>query len=315
MMNEHERHLELRKTRLGSTDIAPIMGLSKWQSAWQVWARLVGEHEPEDIGHKPAVMAGRYFESGVLDWAEKELGSIKRDVKVQRRDHGDLHLVCQIDGVMRDGILSDKSPGIIGNPVEAKTAGLMTGYVSDEWGEPGTAQIPREHIIQAHVQMFMLSREVCFVPASIFGRGFQMFCVERSNDLIEEILKAAANFWRLYVATRTPPPDPPPFDYLKAMGRQPKKTIFLPPDIAPTWDARQSLKARLKEVNAEKKEIESQVRAEESQILVNMGDAEVGIMPDGSGAITYFETKGHDVAAYSVKPYRTMRHKKNWKGE
>ena len=303
-------HAANRKDTLGSTDVTRLFGF--WGSPGDVWLEKTGRAEAKDLAGIPAVEAGIAFEGPILDWAERqpEIGDkIKRNELIRLVD-GNLRLSGQLDGVR----LHD------GTPVEAKTAGLM-GPLSRAWGDAMTDEVPPQYLIQSHVQMILAKADEAFIAAFLGGVGFRLYTMERNANLSELIQERASTFWTDYILADTPPPQAPTLDMARLMVREPRKTIFLPPGAAMKADELRGIKEQIKTLDAAK-------HAAEAEVLMAMGDAEVGILPDGQ-ALTYFAQTRHGIDTKALvadvpdakekwpqaSTFRVLRTVKKWKGE
>lgn len=278
-----EQRIE-RRNHIGSSDMAAILGLDPFKTAYDLWLDKTGR--VTDIEETPAMYAGKRFEDGVLDFAQDKLGALSRN---QRRVLEGTPLAANIDAVL------DAAQ----EPVEAKTVGLF-GPVRDWWGDDGTDQVPDRVIIQTHVEMLCLESKpsVCHVPAFIGGRGFAMFHVPRNEQICDVIVRRAVEFWQQNVQGDTPPDgSAASLQIVKLLKREPKKIVNVAPELVKAW--------------LEAKEIESDAKkakeAAEAQVLAALSDGEAGLCGE-LGAITYYETtrKGYEVKETT---YRTLRHK------
>lgn len=246
-----EYRREQRQKHLGSSDMAAVMGISPWQTAYDVWCEKTGNLE-EALNPNDAMTAGSVLEPSVLDYAEGELGKLKRN---QYRSYPAAFLGANIDA-----IVWDKQ-----EPVESKTVALFTPWRDEwgEWGEAGTDQVPEHIIIQAHVHMICLDAVVCHVPALIGGRGFCMFTVEWNQSLADLICGHARDFWVDHVLGNEPPDGCPSLDVIKRVKRE-HKTTEVEAQLVKEWD-----EARAKRLHWEKLEKQSQ-----AMLLSAMNDGE-----------------------------------------
>lgn len=291
------RQRKLRQDHIGSSDMAAILGVDPWRTAYDVWLEKTGklaEREPTDV-----MEAGNIFERAVLDHAEKALGPMRRNVPGIRYGTA---LMANRDAVLQAEPFE---------PVEAKTAGLF-GPVSEHWGEDGSDQVPDRVIIQAHVHLICTETpgqpvdmdpaipQLCHVPAFIGGRGFAMFEVHRNEKIVGMILEAAEAFWVKNVQTDTPPADSSAsLQVVKRAIRQTGKTTEIDPQLVEDW-----LEARGRASQAEKAAEKAQ-----AQILAAMADADAA-RAGRFGAVTYYQQTRK---AYQCKAstFRVLRHKKN----
>jgi len=142
-----EQQREKRKTRLGSSDMAAVLGVSPFATAHDIYLEKTDKLEPEKKEPETYKYAGNVFEKGILDDAERILGKLDRGPE----GHG-VEVVADIGvpiGSFIDAIVvAPKIEGVCeGDPVEAKTAGLY-GPLVEEWGEDGTDEVPDRIIIQ-----------------------------------------------------------------------------------------------------------------------------------------------------------------------
>jgi len=149
-----EQQRQQRKGHLGSTDVAAILGVDPWRNAYSVYAEKTGKLEDDDR-EKGYLSAGNIFEPGIIRWAEDQLGPIITN------EHGNA-IFRKAEGFPiashPDGLVEASN-----EPVEAKTAGLF-GPLVEQWGEPGTDELPDRIIIQCHVHMLCTDKQVCHTP-------------------------------------------------------------------------------------------------------------------------------------------------------
>lgn len=77
-----EKWLEVRKSGIGSSEVATIVGLNPWETPYQLWRRKVGIDAPKEENF--AMKAGHYLEDAVSRFWADETGR-----KVIKRSAGD----------------------------------------------------------------------------------------------------------------------------------------------------------------------------------------------------------------------------------
>jgi putative phage-type endonuclease len=258
-----EKQLEQRRTHLGSSDMAVIMGLSPFKTTpADVYYAKRGLVPPSESN--AAMSAGNRLERSVLAWAQTELGPLKRN---QRRVHPRLPLAANVDAIVRAS----------GEPVEAKTSGIA-GPIFGSWGEAGTSEIPDHVIIQSHVHMMCVGASVCHVPALLGGRGFVMYRVDYNQIIADAIAEAATGFWAC-VEAGVPPPDSAPSEQVyKTLRRQPGTWAEVSPDAVDRYET----------ATAKRLEIEKEEKAAKADIMRQIGTAE-GALLEGGRILTYYE--------------------------
>jgi len=258
-----EKQRQARRGFIGSSDIGPILGLSKWKSSYDVWLEKLGKVLQPSISE--AAQAGTILEPSVLDWATEKLGALTRNRELRVKA---TPIRVHVDATVK----------ATGDPVEAKTAGLF-GMLSDDWGDEGTDKIPDYAWVQCQVHCLATERPWCHVPALLGGRGFVMYLVPRSEEMIAEILRQVAHFWSEHVRKQIAPEGSgPTLEVAKLIKRVPGTTTAVAPSIIRAWsDAKGVLRT------AEEAE-ENAKRA----VLAALGEAE-GSEPTEEGTITYLE--------------------------
>jgi len=278
--------LEARRGAIGASEVAAIIGVSPWATPWEVWAEKRGLLESFD---NPATSAGRALEPVVLDYAEKNLGELVRDVRVK---HHSLPLASTCDA----RVLST------GCPVEAKTTGI-TGPIVGDWGDELTDQIPDYYLVQVHAQLMCTGTDLAYLFALLPGRGFCEFRIESNETFNEHVGNILSDWWEHHIVQGNEPSLTvmPGLEIIRRLKKTPNKMI----EASPFFEA--ALKLR-EEAKAAEKLAKEQVEEIEAKLLIELGDAEAATLSDGR-TFTYLETKRK---SYTVAEtvYRSIRIKK-----
>jgi putative phage-type endonuclease len=261
---------ELRRKYLGSSDAPAVLGVDAFKTIGDVYLDKTGQ--VTDFEGNAATERGNLLEPVLLTWAERELGAkLRRNVFVEPVDG--LPLAANLDGLNGSGDWNDPSRFI----VEAKTS-----TNPDEWGDPGTDEVPERVLVQAHHAMFVVNYALAYVPVllPVFGRfDFRMYVVRRNDELAEMVARAGVDFMEKHVAPRIPPADfRPSLEVLKRMRRTPNRTVPVPTELAERW-----IVSRAARLQAEKDEELAQ-----QELLAAIGDGDAASWGDGRLA-TYFE--------------------------
>jgi putative phage-type endonuclease len=283
---ERETWLERRRRSIGASEVAAVLGVSPYASPWDIWADKRGLVEPWQ--GNDATRAGQAYERAVLDVAEEQLGGLDRNVFIR---HPELPLAATLDAQV---IAS-------GDPVEAKTSGLV-GPVNGYWGDELTDQVPDQYLLQCHAQLLCTGAEVVHLFALLAGRGTVRYRIERSDKLAEQIGNICADWWQRHVVGgEEPSRDKASLDVVKRLRRVPAKVVDLGGDLEAIIEERARIKAAMTQYQ---KLVENYDR----EILIALGDAEGGTLPDGR-EVTYLE---QERKGYTVEPgkYRVLRIKR-----
>lgn len=290
--------LDARRKGIGGSDVPILMGESPWRSPGQLWNEKVGI---EDLDRDPneetpiRLRLGTMLESVVAQMLEEEAG-----IKVQRlsnaivRDEFYAGLFCSPDGFV---LGDDGEPVAL---VELKTADSSK---AEEWEE---GVVPSNYLLQIQHNLGVTGLPCAYLGCLIGGtRGFRWIKIDRDEPTIEEARAAALAFWEMVVAETPPPLTGAEGDTKAVRARYPRedpgKTVTLDADMLDlAWEL-DRIKPELERLQERDAEIRNQIRAA-------LGDAETGLLPDGSG----WSYKTQKRAEYIVKAseFRVLRRKK-----
>lgn len=261
---ERQAWLEERRSGIGSSDVAPILGLSPWATALDVYhSKVTPGHEAEmnaamEWGHRlePAI-AGAIIDR--YGW------SLTRGELVRHPDYD--FLFANPDRINLDGEL-----------IEIKTSSTSEG-----WGEAETDEIPLHYWVQVQHQLECLHHvtgcELAWVCVLFSGREFRRYRVPYDRKHLETVLPALDEFWQC-VLQRTPPePDWSHDGIAESVIRNYRpeegKAVELSHDLTPVIEEYDRLGA----------EIRSMEKAREmakARILAAMAGAEIGLAANGA---------------------------------
>ena len=275
------KQIELRKNHIGSSDMAAIMGLDPFRTACDVYLEKTADLV--DVEANDAMKRGNYLETALLNYAEDNLGPITRNQ--YRRAEG-----------LPFGTNSDAIVNESGRPVEAKSVGAFS---NEHWGDAGSDDMPHRVIIQCHFHMICTDQDYCHVPVYLPYREFQMFGVERDEEICEFIIEQGVDFWDNHVLKGIPPDGQPNIGILKRIKRVPETIVEIDYALIETWNAAKE-GAKLAKMVAD----EAQAR-----LLAALGTAEAGQCMEGM--LTYFEQhrKGYEVQPTTFRVVRFNKEK------
>lgn len=242
--------LEARRTGIGGSDVAAILGLSKWRTPLQVFHEKRGE-----IASQPdneAMRWGRYLEPVVRQAYADETG---REVRVPtgmlRHPVRDF-MVANVDGISG----GEHDPLRL---FEAKTA-----RSADGWGDPGSDQVPQAYLLQVQHYMVVTAIEVADVAVLIGGSDFRLYEVPADRELQEMLIEAEAEFWSR--VQRGEPPDPVSYADMQARYGRASRAA----SVVASADVERTV-ARLRTIKAEREALDA---AEEEARAIVMGALE-----------------------------------------
>lgn len=185
------------KRKVGGSDVAAVLGLSRYGGPLAVYGRIVHGVEKDEA---PAMSAGKALEPVVLaEYARSTGRALDVDVKLERLPRPWLRasldaLSCVPGGPLR--------------VVEGKTGSWR---VRGEWGKPGTDEVPREYMLQVQYYLGVALEcgaaedDVADVPAFLGGEFSGVWHVRHCPETYGLILQGLERFWRDNVEAGVPP--------------------------------------------------------------------------------------------------------------
>lgn len=166
-----QEQLELRKKFIGGSDIAAILGISSYKSAYDVWLEKT-TGESKDISNLPHIKMGNILEPIIREHAERKYNKKFPPILVR---HPTLDFcAANLDGLSDDGVV-----------LEIKTVGVAKSYM-----------LPDEYRAQIMWQMIASgARSAIYV--SYYKEHDDYFYKEVEFDEQEaaHMIEVAAQFW------------------------------------------------------------------------------------------------------------------------
>jgi putative phage-type endonuclease len=151
---------EARRHRIGGSDVAAIVGLSKWQSKYSLWCEKAGLVEPDPQDNDQT--RGHILEPSVANWfayQHPEYEVVEAGTYIHADPDRDWQL-ANPDRLLLQG-------GRVVSGLE-----LKTDADGREWGTSGTAEIPFYYLTQVRWYMDVLGLPEWRV-AVLIGRGLE----------------------------------------------------------------------------------------------------------------------------------------------
>lgn len=261
--------LEARQSGLGGSDIAAILGMSRWGTPYSVYRSKVEPIPEEDLEEKEYQYWGNVLEDVVAREYAKRTGNKVQRVNVQMQHPDHPFMQANIDRAVvnpkiagnvrwRDGRLTTD------RVLECKTA---NAFAASDWGDDGTDDVPDYYLIQCQWYLGITQADVADLAVLIGGSEFRRFTIARNDELVADLQEEAALFWK-HVESRTPP-DPSTVE--DALHRWPRhlnaKTEIVGVE---TYDAA----CNLHTVKEQMKELKTREEALKLDIMKAAGDAE-----------------------------------------
>lgn len=269
--------LEERRKGVGGSDIAAILGLSPFKTAYRVYQEK--RKEVEDWQGNDATDWGKRLEPAIRQWYSDETGrSVRLPDKIMYNSKYPFMLANL------DGFTDDK------RVVEIKTA-----RSGKDWGEPGTSAIPDYYTLQVQHYMVVTGFEVTDVPVSIAGGSPELYEVPADKELQGMIIDAEAEFWQRVVEGR--PPEPISYqDAVQRFGKSAAEgTVLASNEATNAVNELRAVRQKISGLEAAEEEIKG-------NLICALGDAgDILVGADGETLLTYKLGKGRK--AFDLKNF------------
>lgn len=268
---------ELRKTGIGGSDVAALLGISPWKSPLELYCEKLGFTEPVEQT-EPMEWGNRLEEVIFKKYIEETWRSATLTSQDFHRHPKHDFIYCHPDGIIlakKDAPLSEQDdellsidcgPGVL----EIKTANAATRHTWDDGA-------PDYYMVQLQHNLAVMGAEWGSFAVLFGGVNFLWFDVERSDKIIDVLMQKEQEFW-----DRVKNENPPPADgsdsskkALNALYKNDYDTTIALPQAATDLD-----EARLKAI-AEIKKWESVKSQAENHIKELIGENSYGVLPIG----------------------------------
>lgn len=216
---DSERWHELRRAGITASEIAAVLGISPWQSAFGLyWAKANGWRTDDN----EIMSTGRHLEDAIADWWMAEQDPLENLVAARAGlyAHPDrpyqlatpdrlIHEVCPCcsDGRCSCGLYgncSDCRNTGLGGPAHALLECKWVAYSWDGWGEPGTDAVPVYYRAQCLWQLDVLGVDEVHVAALGPG-GFRAYGPIRRDEKDLRVMRAAGAAFHARLQAGDPP--------------------------------------------------------------------------------------------------------------
>lgn len=277
-----------RYNGIGGSEMAAVLGISKYQSAYDLWQVKTGRKEPfagNDMTHW-----GQLLESAVADEYAKVTGE---KIRVSRKHYQSKECPWLVGNVDRLIVKNDQHDTKI---LECKTCTDDSAVDEDgikEWGQGNTYHpktgkllkaddtVPFNYLVQVQHYMCITGyNEVDLAVLFMRTRDFRIYTIERNEQIIETIKQASEEFWRGVLTDNAPA--------MTDEDRLNRFTETVPSEEyiqAPSEDILQTV-GMLKDIKERIIKLEEQKEQFEQEIKLYIGDKK-GLMYDGKKLVTY----------------------------
>ncbi|ARX85657.1 hypothetical protein SMD44_05121 [Streptomyces alboflavus] len=268
-----ERWLATRRTGIGGSDVAAVLGMSRYASAYEVYLDKRGElplNRPRTPELDEAAFWGHQHEPTIARVFAERTGLAVIEgpgtlAHVERR-----WMLANVDRYVLD------EQGQPSSLLEIKT---RSAYQLDEW----LAGVPDGPALQTHWYLAVTGYPHAHVAALLGGNRLIIHRVERDEVLVAHLVNLVGKFWK-GVLDGTPPPVDGSEVTEDLLGHLYKVkadavTVADPADVLPLVERHRELKARERRVADELRDVDNRLK-------VIAGEAEV-VKVQGAVAFTW----------------------------
>lgn len=265
-----DQFLAGRKSGIGGSDVAAILGLSKYKSPYQLWLDKTNRAESLDSESEPAYWGNQLEDIVAKEYAKRNGVKIQRvNATIRNPEHD--WMLANIDRAI-------VNPNISGN-VRIKEGKLTTDrilecktanqYLAKLWGDEQTESIPDYYLTQCQWYLGNTGASICGLGVLIGGQKFRSYQIAYDEELFEMLKAECSNFWHEHVLADVPPA-PTTFDDVlhRWSTHNPDQAVIADPQLFQDV-------AEYKELNSNIKDAGKELDALKLKICTRMEDAEL----------------------------------------
>lgn len=208
---QHAAWLAERRTGIGGSDIASVLGLSPWKSPYQLWLEKTGREEAEHGAEAAERMHwGTVMEDVVARHYASATGHKLQRINTLMRLP---NVPCAISSIDRAIVQSgsrarwdDKAGMLLGAEavLEVKTAHALAAN-SEEWGDEGSDVVPVQYWLQCQWYLAVTGMPYADLAVLFGGQRYRQYRIEADTGMGADMLTSASTWWQKHVIEDSPP--------------------------------------------------------------------------------------------------------------
>ena len=289
---EQANWLDWRRHGLGGSDIGALLGLSKWQSPWSLWADKLGlladteTTARQRIGHRmEAVLAAEFRDHTGLYIAGEQTRCTSKAWPIAR---------CTIDGYVCE------------DPDDGEPLGIWEAKTDAHFSWPDGP--PASYLAQARWNMMVTGTTACWLTVMFAGFRCETFEILQHQPDVDLMLDRAREFWQ-HIETGEPPPVDASDATTAAIGQAWPDHVS---GVRAELDTISELVAERVGRKAQAKVLDDLIAEIDNEIKVLLADAEVGTVA-GEPVVTWRQQAGRTSTCEACghtktgAPFRVLR--------
>lgn len=253
----HDQWLEYRRTGIGGSDAATVVGLNPYSSLYTLYNDKLGLLPPKD--ETEAMRQGHDLEQYVADrWMEATGKKVRRNCYMWRSNEHPF-------------MLADIDREVVGENagLECKTTSVYNR------ADLENGEIPLTYYVQCQHYMAVMGFDRMYLAVLVLNRGFYHFVIERSPEEIAALTDAEETFWRDHVLLRVPPPLDGSDSTLDTLSKL--YPDAQPEGVCPLSRSAAADLAAIEELTVQRRDIDNAIRAAKARVLEELGDFPAGV--------------------------------------
>ncbi|MGE7623561.1 YqaJ viral recombinase family protein [Viridibacillus sp. NPDC096237] len=238
--------LDVRRSGIGGSDAAVILGFNKWKSPFQLYLEKTGDYKEES--NNEFIYWGNVLEDVVAKEFQERTGKKVRKKNQMLRHKEHQFMTANLDRV----VVGEKAF------LECKTT---SAYKTDDWEGD---EIPAAYLCQVQHYMAVTGFEKAYIAVLIGGNKFVWKEIERDEELIEIMIEREKYFWENHVLAEVPPEidgsDAAVEFISKRYTENPDEVVMLDTDKEKIIDALENVKAEIKGLEELEKKYTNQLK-------------------------------------------------------
>jgi len=297
--NSKNEWLEERQSGIGGSDAAAVLGISKWKSPLQLWSEKCGLVDQPNLDKLEYIKWGNILEEPIAQRYIEETGRSLEDPGrfAIRRHPQKAYMHCTVDRLIEQQTFDDEAVPEFATGIGDLSIKNVGAFKASEWED----EPPLPYQVQLQHELAVTGLRWGSFAVLIGGQKFAWLDVPRNERFISMLIEKEGEFWDRVIQG-----DPPPADdsdatkelLLRLYPEDKGESIVLPTEFEAFQQRRKALKRG-------KKNIEAMIQGIDNQIKAAIGEATIGLLPDGSG----FSWKKQHRNEYTVaaQDYRVLR--------
>ncbi len=188
-----EEWLRYRQRGIGGSDVAAILGISKWSSAIDIWLSKTNQVF-NNTEENEAMTWGKILEPVIRDRFREVTGKKTVEVHAMLQSEAHPYMIADIDGLTED---DNGEPAIL----EIK---CVSEYKASEWDNDS---IPEYYQVQAMHYMAVTGIDMTYFACLVGGNKFIIRELHADPDMQNMLIAVEGDFWKKCVNMERPQAD------------------------------------------------------------------------------------------------------------